>query len=174
MTAYRTAAERDPRRRGFGYLAGDPATGAPGAFLWFATVDELLAFMCTVEVDLLRFDSGESGRIAASLTRAIRRAGSLARIDRDELSAAFEGWCEILWIGTFADLCTRGGALATEVRAGFRAESDLDEHAGPIADEEMDLFVAHLTRMYLWRDTGGSTGAGGDDHTDGGESGNGA
>ena len=42
VAAYREVALRDPRRYGFGYLAADPATGSPGAFLWFASAAEMV------------------------------------------------------------------------------------------------------------------------------------
>jgi hypothetical protein len=154
VAEYRAAAERDPRRFACGYLAGDPATGARGAFLWFATPDELFGFLRTVEVDLLQFGADEAARIVANVRRATGRSSNLARVDRDALSAAFEGWCEILWIGTFADLSARGGTFATDVRAHFRADNELDQHAGPISDAEMNPFVAHLRRLFLAREDG--------------------
>ena len=144
---YREVAGRDPRRFGYGYLAGDPATGAPGPLLWFATPDELFAFLRSTEVDLLQFDDLDAQRLEASLGRAIGATRDLARVDRDALSAAFEGWNEILWIGMFADLCAKGGALNTGLRAAFRREHRLGEHAGPIGEDEMDAFVAYLGRL---------------------------
>jgi hypothetical protein len=144
---YRAVATRDPRLFGFGYLAGDPATGAPGPFLWFAGVEELLGFLRTTEVALLQFDDDEADRLAAQLERATGATRDLARIDRDALSAAFEGWNEILWIGTFGDLCAKGGATTTGLRAAFRRDAQLGEHAGPISDDECASFVAYLSRL---------------------------
>jgi hypothetical protein len=143
-TACHEAAARDPRRCGFGYLAGDPTTGAQSLFLWFRTRRELVDFLCTSEIALLQFEPGDADRMAASLRRIVGTAGDLARLDRSALSACFEGWCEILWIGTFADLCSRGGSVQTAVRAAFRTELGLGEHAGPIADDEVDAFVGYL------------------------------
>jgi len=143
--AHATAAARDPHRSGFGYLAGDPASGAVGAFVWFATLAEMLDFLSTTEIALLRFEDQESVRIAASLGRAIGTTRDVTRLDRHALSEAFEGWSEILWIGTFADLCAKGGTLQTSLRASFRADLGFGEHAGPIADGELEQFVTYLT-----------------------------
>ncbi|MEW6270443.1 MAG: hypothetical protein AB1689_14225 [Thermodesulfobacteriota bacterium] len=143
-TAYREAARRDPRRCPFGYLAGDPGSGARGCFVWFASLAELFDFLCETEVGLLQFDEAETRRIADALGRVLARTRDVQRLSRDELSNAFEGWCEILWLGTFADLCSRGGDVQTSVRIAFRRELALGDHAGPIAEEELDAFVAFL------------------------------
>lgn len=144
MAAYLEAARRDPRRAGCGYIAGDPATGALGAFLWFASPGELIAFLQGPEVELLAFEPDDERRIAASLRRVTRGVRSIARLDREALTAAFEGWTEIVWLGTFADLVGRGGSFVTDVRLRFRCAHGLGEHAGPIADDELDAFVHFL------------------------------
>jgi hypothetical protein len=141
---YGEATARDPRRCAFGYLAGDPGSGAIGSFVWFGTAPEMLEFLSTVEVRLLQFDDRESADIIASLERAIGTTLDVRRLDRHAISAAFDGWCEILWIGTFGDLCERGGAFQTSLRLGFRTADDLGEHGGPIADDELERFVAYL------------------------------
>lgn len=147
VAAYVEATRRDPRQAGFGYLAGDPATGATGMFVWFATPDELLGFLQSVEIELLRFDEADARRVAGWLARAIGGTRNLKLLDREALSSAFEGWCEILWIGTFSELCEKGGPLITDVRLAFRRERDLGEHAGPIGDDETDAFVAFLRSL---------------------------
>jgi hypothetical protein len=144
LRAYAEAAGRDPRQAGCGYLAGDPATQAVGALVWFPTTAEMFAFLAGPEVDLLRFGGDDTRRMAASVGRVVRGVASLARVDRDLLSACFEGWSEIVWLGSFADLCGRGGAFATDARAAFRRSSGTGEHAGPIADDELDAFVTYL------------------------------
>jgi hypothetical protein len=141
---YREAAARDPRDFVYGYVAGDPATGAAGPFLWFATPEALLTFLRTVEVSLLGFDEDDAQRIAAALARVVASTRDLARIDRAALSAAFAGWSQILWIGTFPDLCSKGGAWSTGLRAAFRVEHGLGEHPGPIGDDEQMAFVGYL------------------------------
>jgi hypothetical protein len=107
--AYREAAGRDPRRFPLGYLASDPGTGAVGAFVWFATLGDLLGFLRTTEVDLLRLEPGEADAVVRWLDRTAGATRDVTRIDRDALSAAFAGWVEIAWLGTFGDLCERGG-----------------------------------------------------------------
>jgi hypothetical protein len=145
--AYRAAAQRDPRRHPYGYIAADPASGARGAFVWFATAAELFEFLCSTEVGLLQFDEAETRRITSSIERVLARTRDVARVARDHLSDAFEGWCEILWLGTFADLCSRGGDVQTSVRYAFRRARGLGEHAGPIAEEEIDDFVGFLAEI---------------------------
>ena len=49
--AHRAASLRDPRRFAFGYLAGDPGTGALAPTVWFATMDDLIAFLETLSED---------------------------------------------------------------------------------------------------------------------------
>ena len=145
--AHRAASLRDPRRFPFGYLAGDPGTGALAPTVWFETADELIGFLLDTEVALLQFEEREAQRIAASLDRVIGTTRDPRRLDCSELSAAFEGWCEILWIGTFADLCTRGGRIQKSLRLAFRKDVRLGEHAGPIADDEIDDFVEWLREV---------------------------
>jgi hypothetical protein len=144
MEAHQEAARRDPRQFPFGYLAGDPATGALGPLVWFKSPGELYDFLLGPEIYLLLFDEPDTLRIRASLRRAIGSTRDITRLDRDMLSAAFEGWSEIVWIGTFGDLCSRGGDMPTRIRRAFRSEHELGDHAGPIADDELDAFVAWL------------------------------
>ncbi|MBY0274103.1 hypothetical protein K2Z84_02085 [Candidatus Binatia bacterium] len=142
--AHRAAALRDPRRHPIGYLAGDPGTGALAPTVWFATVEDLIAFLLDTEIALLRFDECDTTRIAGALRHEIGATRDPRRLDPGRLSAAFEGWCQILWVGTFADLCTRGGDVPKHLRLAFRSDTRLGEHAGPIADDEMDDFVEWL------------------------------
>lgn len=144
IAAYEEAARRDPRTAAFGYLAGDPATGAIAPVLWFASLPELLHFLQTSEVALLRFDDDDERRVKASLARAVAGRRSVAQIDRERVSAAFEGWSEVLWLGTFAELCEKGGTFPTGVRAAFRRAHGLGEHAGPVGEVEVAAFVAFL------------------------------
>jgi hypothetical protein len=142
--AYREAARRDPRRFPFGYLPRDPETRAVGAFVWFASPAEMTAFLVGPEVDLLQLEPDEAERIVVWLERALGTTRNVARLDRSAICAGFAGWVEIAWIGTFADLCERGGDFQTAVRADFRSARALGEHGGPVADDELDAFVAWL------------------------------
>lgn len=152
--AHREAAERDPRRHGFGYLAKEPASGALASFVWFATPAELIEFLATIEVALLSFDQRDTTRLSVSVRRAFRTTHDPARIDRKALTAAFEGWCEIVWIGTFAELRERGGPFAIQLRADFRTHCDLGGHGLPIDDAEFDRFVAYLATGAVGRGGG--------------------
>ena len=144
VDAHRVASRRDPRRFPFGYLARDPDTGALSSMVWFATAEDMIAFLHETEVALLRFEPRDAQRIVASLGRVIGTTRDPRRLDCGQLSAAFEGWCEILWAGTFADLCMRGGSMQKSLRVAFRNDVGLGEHAGPIADDEVDEFVGWL------------------------------
>jgi hypothetical protein len=145
--AHRAASLRDPRSYPFGYLAGDPDSGALAPMVWFATADELIGFLRETEVALLQFEPQEAERILVSIDRVIGATRDPRRFDCGQLSAAFEGWCEILWAGTFADLCTRGGSMQKSLRLAFRRDVRLGEHAGPIADEEIGDFVDWLREV---------------------------
>jgi len=152
--AHREAAERDPRRNGYGYLAREPSSGALASYVWFATPSQLLEFLATVEVALLAFDERDATRLSVSLRRVFRTTHDLARIDRNALSVAFEGWCEIAWLGTFAELRDRGGPFATQLRADFRADCGIGGHGLPVADDEIDRFVDYLANGAVGRDAG--------------------
>lgn len=151
---HRVAAARDPRRHGFGYLAKEPSTGALASYVWFSTPGELLEFLASVEVALLAFDERDATRLTMSVRRVARTTHDLARIDRNALSAAFEGWCEIAWLGTFAELRDRGGPFATQLRADFRADCGIGGHGLPVADDEIDRFVDYLATGAVGRDAG--------------------
>ena len=142
--AYREAAARDPRHHGFGYLAADPTSGALGSFVWFATPADLFEFLAATEVALLQFDERDATRLTVSVRRALGTTRDVTRVDRAALAAAFEGWCEIAWIGTFAELCDKGGPFAVQLRADFRIDCGLGTHPGPIDGDELDRFVAYL------------------------------
>ena len=123
LRAYEEAATRDPRVAGCGYLAGDPATRAVGSFVWFPTPAEMFDFLAGPEVDLLQFDDDDARRMATSVRRVLRGVESVARVDRDLLSACFEGWSGIVWLGSFVDLRERGGSFPTALRASFGART---------------------------------------------------
>ena len=144
LRAHGEAASRDPREAGCGYLAGDPATRAVGSFVWFRSPAEMFAFLAGPEIDLLRFDGDDVLRMKASVQRVLRGVTTLARVDGEMLSACFEGWSEIVWLGSFAELRDRGGAFPTDLRAAFRRASGTGGHAGPIADDEVDEFIIFL------------------------------
>ncbi len=147
VAAYRAAVSRDPRHFPWGCLAGDSSAAALGPFLWFATPADLLAGLACIEVDLLCFDEDEAERIRRAVEQVCAATRDPGRIDLRALCMAFEGWTEIVWLGRFADLCERGGELATGLRRAFREACKLGEHAGPIAEEECDAFVAYLQRL---------------------------
>lgn len=144
LRAHDEAARRDPREAGCGYLAGDPATRAVGSFVWFRTPADMFAFLAGPEIDLLRFEDEDVRRMVASVRRVLRGVTTLARVDCAMLSACFEGWSEIVWLGTFAELRERGGTFRTDLRAAFRRASGSGDHAGPVDDDELDAFVAFL------------------------------
>lgn len=145
--AYLAATKRDPRQAPFGYLAGDPSRGARGPFRWFRSPVELFEGIYEVEVDVLNLDERDAARIKTSILRAIGAGRHLLRVDCQALSAAFEGWSEILWVGTFNDLCAKGGEIPTSLRAACRAATATGTHGGPIDDGELPEFVRFLESL---------------------------
>jgi len=142
--AYVAAARRDPRDAPFGYLAIDPTTGARGAFLWFASPTALVSALATIEVGLLGLDAG----VAASVEHAARRGSpARGRFDQVAITAAFQGWSEIAWIGSFYELCSQGGEFAVSLRAAFRERLVGRGHAGPVCDTEMEDFICYLVSL---------------------------
>lgn len=147
VAAYRAAVSRDPRRFPWGYVAGDSSAGVLGSFLWFATPADLVAGLTRIEVDLLCFDERDAARIRRAVEQTCAATRDPGRIDLRALCTAFEGWTEIVWLGRFVELCERGGELTTGLRRAFRETCDLGEHAGPIAEDERDAFVAYLRSL---------------------------
>jgi len=144
LRAYEEAIARGPRVAACGYLAGDPATGAVGSFVWFPTREGMFECLAGPEVDLLQLDDDDASRMAVSVRRVLRDVGPVARVDLGRLSACYEGWSEILWLGGFVELRERGGSFSTGLRASFRRRNGGRDHAAPIAGDELDDFVRWL------------------------------
>lgn len=117
---YGEAARRDPRRFPVGYLAADGATGAVGPFLWFRDLGDLMRFVATIELGLLRLSPVPHARVTDALAAMVRRERDVTGLPL-ALSTAFRGWTEFLWVGRFIDLCHADGTIPTALRAELRS-----------------------------------------------------
>ncbi|MBM4244594.1 MAG: hypothetical protein FJ148_12360 [Deltaproteobacteria bacterium] len=140
---YNDAALRDPRTNPVGYLAADGETGAVAPFLWFRDGAELLRFVGTTELGLLRLAPLAHAEVLDDL-------GALAWRERDPdrlalgLTAAFRGWTEFLWVGRFLDLCRGDGEVPCEVRAELRALGSGSEADAALSPEEIPQLIGLL------------------------------
>ena len=140
---YGEVARRDPRAFPVGYLASDGATGAVAPFLWFRDEAELLRFVGTTELGLLRLAPLAHVEVLDAL-------GAVARRERDPdhlamaLTVAFRGWTEFLWTGSFSALCGGDGEIPSELRAEFRAARHGAASGAPLAPDEIADLVGFL------------------------------
>jgi len=140
---YGEAARRDPRAFPVGYLAADGTTGAIAPFLWFPDQGELLRFVATTELGLLRLTPPAHVDVTRALASILRRPRALDRL-ASALSAAFDGWTEVLWAGTFADLCSAPDGVPAALRAELRWTRDGTEVDAALAPHEVPELVALL------------------------------
>lgn len=137
------AHDADPRTHFHGFFSRDDLSGGVGMFHWYASREARLE---SIAVDLpLLVDKDDP-----ELTKAIRAAahepnhladGALLEALQEQL----EGLQELVWIGTFDELCASTSDWPGEVRSEFHGDED-----GPrspdrtIRVEERDAFVAFL------------------------------
>ncbi len=140
---YVAASRRDPREFPVGYLAADGATGAIAPFLWFRDQGELLRFVATTELGLLRLTPAAHVDVTRALAALVRRERPLDRLAL-ALSTAFDGWTEILWVGSFADLCAAQDDVPAAARAELRWQRDGTEVDAALAPHEVTELVRLL------------------------------
>lgn len=140
---YAEVAGRDPREFPLGYLAADGATGAIAPFLWFRDQGELLRFVATTELGLLRLTPPVHVDVTRALAKLVRRQHRLDRLAA-ALTAAFDGWTEILWVGSFADLCGAADDVPAATRAELRRQRDGTELEAALTPEELPDMVGLL------------------------------
>ena len=158
---YNEVALRDPRTYPVGYLAADGETGAMAPFLWFRDEAELLRFVGTTELGLLRLAPLAHVEVLDGVGALARRERSLDRLGLG-LTTAFRGWTEFLWVGDFADLCSGAGEIPCELRAELRAIGSRGETHAALAPEEIAELVGFLGMLATGcaaPDGGGSTAA---------------
>jgi len=141
---YCEVARRDPREFSFGYLAADGATGAVGPFLWFADLGELVRFVATTELGLLRLSPILHVGVTDALAATVRRERDVARLPL-AFTAAFCGWTEFLWVGRFADLCEADGPVPAGLRAELRSTPHGCGSDDPLRPDEVPALVALLS-----------------------------
>lgn len=140
---YREAALRDPRAYPVGYLAADGATGAVAPFLWFRDEAELLRFVGTTELGLLRLAPLAHVEVLDGIGALARRERTLDRLALG-LTAAFRGWTEFLWVGNFDDLCHGDGEIPDGLRAELRCAAQAHDSSAPLAPEEIPPMIELL------------------------------
>lgn len=157
------AIERVPEPETWGYYAYDDAPAMMcgsgiGAYFWFDSRDEMLAFITQHHVELYWRDSGEDRKLAdqeAVVTHiAALQAGQISPEDaRDGINAALERLARLEWWGQFRDLTDGDGDHARETRAAFYESDDsLDDGdedcVDPIPSELHADFVTFLQASF--------------------------
>jgi hypothetical protein len=144
------ASSRDPQQFSWGVFTwadGPPACGGGvGAFLWFADLAELLAFLTDLApAGFMTFDDEpewlELRRTASSLEA--NQEGVIA-----DLNAELTSLLQIDWVGRLEQLLSGDSLFAIKVRARFRNDwEDKPEPVNTIAisQEEMQEFLEYLS-----------------------------
>jgi hypothetical protein len=147
---------REPQPETWGmYSYGDapPAIGGGvGAFVWFETREELLAFVGSVlpfsppgpsNRDFLKVESD-----ARALVAEVRSVTCDLECVRERLNGVLSDFSRIEWWGQFHDLCAGRHPYAQAVIASFReslAEDGEDTVVkGPIREDELGEFKLYL------------------------------
>lgn len=140
---YNEAALRDPRTHPVGYLAADGETGAVAPFLWFRDEAEMLRFVGTVELGLLRLAPLAHVEVLDGVGALARRERTLDRLALG-LTAAFRGWTEFVWMGDFTALCHGDGEIPEGLRAELRCAAQSSDPRAPLAPEEIPQMIELL------------------------------
>lgn len=129
--ALERAQAADPRRSPFGLYASDDWAGGAGLFHWYPTADALLA---AIREDLVHafFDADDNeaetvARDAAAVLEGVRDLRELDEALRKRLNELFDGVQELVWVGTFTQLCESDDEWASELRCSFHECTDEDE-----------------------------------------------
>ena len=141
-----SASARDPRQAKFGIVTEDRSTGlSMHVALWFETLEQVAEFLMRAVPYLY---SGEGEAIedeVRPLVESIVKDGLTEGII-DEINAYTHDWEDLVWGGTFDELCRAETQVTTSIVAMFREARDLDE-TGPIAESEVDEFVDFLAEL---------------------------
>lgn len=137
----------DPLEYPIGYFGRDTyAISGAGAFSWYKTAEEALDGYRWELTEHLVADDEVAKKVATSLIdSAIARGQNLEAI-RPELNAATVDDTEIVWYGSFDELCTSSDVFPTEVREIF-LEYEEDDQIPPIPAEQRGEF-AEFVRSY--------------------------
>lgn len=142
-----TAEERSPLEYFHGlYLVDAAGYGGASAFSWFADDAEALTYLHDRLVHLY-LDAGEeaddSGAVSQAVGTALLGAHSLKAIDRDAVSAALSGLCELRWAGSLDDLRAGEEPFERDIQDDFSQNVFGDERGQ--TDSDWDDFAHHIT-----------------------------
>ena len=148
------ASSRDPQQFPWGVFTwadGPPACGGGiGAFLWFAELEELLAFITDLApAGFMTFDDKPEW---LELRERLRRTASSLEANQEgviaDLNAELTSLLQIDWVGRLERLVSGDSLFAIKVRARFR--NDWEDKPEPlntiaISQEELQEFLEYLS-----------------------------
>lgn len=137
---------------GWGFFGGDDCTlHSVAFFLWFESVDEMLAFIAEIgPVVDLNEEEAEALKGRLYEVRAALRNGRTQSLDvlMKELEEPLKGHLYISWMGQFSSLCRREGKFAADlIDEFFDDESEPHEDtasARTISEDAKPAFVEFL------------------------------
>ncbi len=135
----------------FSFADAPPAIGGGvGAFQWFETLQELLAFI--TDLSAARFTTFEEESEYIDLRDGLRKIASGYEADPKRTIDAFNqeltDLLQITWIGKFEDLASGEEGFPEVVRARFRDDWDDEPVSGSkasIRNEEKHNFINYLS-----------------------------
>lgn len=139
------AMERDPREFPFGYLTGGSfVMDSVRVFVWFRTLDELLAHIRDIEPRVYDLEPGDGleeyqARIDPLLAQ-VRKDG-LSEPLREAVNAVTSAAFVVDWWGRYEQLRNGDDDLGRELTEEFR-DPDTDDYASE--SEEEDAFIEYL------------------------------
>ncbi|MEN6481869.1 MAG: hypothetical protein ABFD29_06810 [Anaerolineaceae bacterium] len=153
--------QRNPIAFPWGYISifnVDSPAGIGYDMHWFASKEELIAYLIEIEPQLLPIYEDENYDLAREKTATCLHNWQLGEFDieitLDQLSEIFDPYVEFIWLGRFEELTAGASDLAIDLRLGFRdslVEDGLSDLDGiePLTDEELSEFIAYLVELAL-------------------------
>ena len=136
----------------FSWGDAPPAIGGGiGAFQWFISRENLLAFISDHAVLMWKDfgDKDEFESLRGSLRQAVDELGEDGE-GLDRFNQNVRGLFQIEWIGTFDELATSDSQFAAKVRAYFHeTEGDQDSYVPPIEQKDLAKFSESLEEYGL-------------------------
>ncbi len=148
--AAETVNQRDPRRYSLGYCARDVTTKL---FFWFASADEMLAFIAEVDSHIYFGDDAEDLEPTRGELRRIRAEWNAGKIASNELMNIINeyfspGYATLEWMGQFADLCAGQGEFAADLVDVFLGDESADDEPSSksrtVPEEKIPDFIEFL------------------------------
>lgn len=138
----------DPITNPWGVRTADPYPAGLAMFFWYPNEDALRAALLSGDHALDAEDHERDAAVVA-LTPLVHATGSFAPERSTEANAAAYPAFNILWWGTFEDLCAGEHDEAIEAREAFLSGQDddygFDRPVPPIGDDARPAFAEFLT-----------------------------